>query len=113
MDRVADHRAVLDRLMREQERLTNRSPVPGVETVLVADPERGQYLLKDVGWRDRKRVNDTYLHVRLRDGKVWVEEDGTEEGIANELVRAGVPREDIVLGFQPPDRRHLSDFAVA
>jgi hypothetical protein len=113
MDRVADYRAVVDRLMREQERLTNRTPVPGVEVVSIADHERGQYLLKDVGWRDRKRVNDTYLHVRVKDGKVWVEEDGTEEGIANELVRAGVPKEDIVLAFLHPDERRFSDFAVA
>jgi hypothetical protein len=27
---------------------------------------------------------------------------GTERGVANDLVEAGVPKERIVLGFQPP-----------
>jgi hypothetical protein len=43
----------------------------------------------------------------------WIEEDWTEAGIADILVRAGVPREDIVLGFQPPDLRQYTDFAAA
>ena len=37
----------------------------------------------------------------------------TEEGLANQLVKAGVPREDIVLAFQHPSTRKLTDFAVA
>ena len=45
--------------------------------------------------------------------KVWVQQDGTEEGVALELVAAGIPKEHIVLGFQPPERRAWTDFAVA
>ena len=55
----------------------------------------------------------TTLHVRLKEGKVWVEEDMTEEGIANYWVKAGVPKEDIVLAFQHPSMRPLTEFAVA
>lgn len=36
------------------------------------------------------------------DGKIWVQQDGTEVGIANELVELGVPKKDIVSGFNPP-----------
>ena len=43
---------------------------------------------------------------RLKDGKIYVEEDWTKEGIANELMRAGVPASDIVLSFNPPDLRN-------
>jgi hypothetical protein len=32
--------------------------------------------------------------------------------VADELVAAGVPREDIVLGFHPENVRHMTDFAV-
>ena len=46
-------------------------------------------------------------------GKIWIEEDMTEDGLATELVEAGVPKEDIVLAFNPPDRRHLTDYAAA
>jgi hypothetical protein len=37
----------------------------------------------------------------------------TEDGIANRLLEAGVPKEDIVLAFQPPEFRRHSEFAVA
>ena len=33
--------------------------------------------------------------------------------LAEELLRAGIPREDIVLAFHPPEMRRLTEFAVA
>ena len=41
------------------------------------------------------------------------EEDWTEEGIATELLREGVPKEDIVLDFHDPETRKFTDFAIA
>lgn len=37
----------------------------------------------------------------------------TEEGIANELMEAGIPREQIVLAFRHPDTRKHTGFATA
>ena len=79
----------------------------------MVDQDQQRFILLDLGWSGGRRVNHVYLHVQLTGEKIWVEEDWTEDGIAEELVRAGVPREDIVLGFQPPERRHLTEFAVA
>ena len=39
-----------------------------------------------------------------------IEEDWTEEGIANELMRNGVPTSDIVLAFEPPEVRKFTDY---
>lgn len=77
------------------------------------DDERGQYLILFTGWRGAERDHTVYIHVRIRDGKVWVEEDGTDVGVATQLEKAGVPKEDIVLAFYPPDHRRLTDYAVA
>jgi hypothetical protein len=44
---------------------------------------------------------------------VWIPDDGTEDGIAEECVKAGIPRDQIVLAFKPPDIRAHTDFAVA
>ncbi|MBD2615462.1 MAG: XisI protein [Nostoc sp. GBBB01] len=38
--------------------------------------------------------------------------DGTEIRIANELIAAGVSKEDILLGFHAPYKRKFTDFAV-
>ena len=84
-----------------------------METVCAFDDERDQYLLMSVGWAGNRRERGTTLYVRLRDGRIWVEEDWTEDGFANHLLQAGVPREDIVLGFHAPNLRKLTEFAVA
>ncbi|NES01611.1 MAG: XisI protein [Okeania sp. SIO2F4] len=39
-------------------------------------------------------------------------EDGLEDGIANDLVNAGLPKSQIVLGFHPPEVRPHTEFAV-
>jgi hypothetical protein len=52
------------------------------------------------------------IHIDLRDGKVWIQHDGTEDGVAGELVEAGIPRDRIVLAFHHPSKRKYSDFAV-
>jgi hypothetical protein len=44
---------------------------------------------------------------------VWVQRDGTEYGVTNDLVEAGIPKSDIVLGFHQPDVRQYTGFAVA
>ena len=56
-------------------------------------------------------VYGTIIHVDIRDGKIWIQRDFTEEGVASELVDLGVPKTDIVLGFKPPSMRQFTDFA--
>ncbi|MBC1238880.1 element excision factor XisI family protein [Nostoc sp. 2RC] len=38
--------------------------------------------------------------------------DGTKIGIANELIAAGVSKEDVVLGFHALYKGEFTDFAV-
>lgn len=45
--------------------------------------------------------------------EVWVQYDGTNRPVAEELVREGIPRSAIVLGFHPPHVRALTGFAAA
>jgi hypothetical protein len=57
-------------------------------------------------------VHGAVIHIDLIGEKVWVQYDGTEEGVATELVEAGVPKESIVLGFRPPEIRPYTGFAI-
>ena len=54
-----------------------------------------------------------YVHIDIRNSKVYTQYDGTEEGIANTLMDAGIPKEDIVLAFKSPEVRKLTGFAVS
>jgi XisI protein len=58
-------------------------------------------------------VHSVVLHLRIKNSKVWIERDGMEEGIATDLLEAGIPKEDIVLAFYRPERRAITEFAVA
>jgi hypothetical protein len=113
MDRLGHYRQILKRLLTEHARQMEQQPTPGLDTELVFDEEHDNYMLFVVGWSPQGRVYGPTLYVRLRNGKFWSEEDWTEEGIAIQLIAAGVPKEDIVLAFHPPDVRPLTEFAVA
>lgn len=76
-------------------------------------PETDQYLVVSVGWGKEGRIHGCLIHVSIQDGKVWIQRDGTEDGIANELVQAGIPKDEIVLGFHEPEIRPYTGFAVA
>ena len=79
---------------------------------IVFDTERDRYLLLYVGWRDEERLHGCPIHIDIQDGKIWIQRDFTEEGIANELTQMGVPKTDIVLGFRSPYVRQFTEFAV-
>jgi XisI protein len=40
------------------------------------------------------------LHIDIIENKLWIEHDGTEDGLAYELMAAGIPQEYIVLAFK-------------
>lgn len=81
-------------------------------TEAVFDRTRDRYLLVDLGWRGAERIHGALVHVDITEGRIWIQYDGTEQGIANELVEAGVPRDRIVLGFKPPAVRPHTGFAA-
>ncbi|NJL41151.1 MAG: XisI protein [Leptolyngbyaceae cyanobacterium SM1_4_3] len=83
-----------------------------VEAEAIFDVERDRYQVVHVGWSNKRRVYGCILHVDIKDGKIWIHHDGTEGGIANELVEQGVPKHDIVLAFHSPFKRQFTEFAV-
>jgi len=82
------------------------------EVQLILDIERNHYLLMLVGWHNQRREYGSLIHIDIKDNKIWIQSDGTEVGVANELVEAGVPQTDIVLAFKSPFKRQFTDYAV-
>jgi hypothetical protein len=83
-----------------------------IETQIIIDEKHDHYQLVHVGWRNNRRTYGCILHIDIKDNKFWIQHDGTEIGMANELVALGVPKEDIVLAFHAPYKRHYTEFAV-
>jgi len=114
MDKLTRYRAAVKTCLLDRFAYLDRAgPKNGVETECVFDEPRDNYMVVHTGWHAGSWQRSVYIFVRIRGGKVWIEEDMSDDPVADELVRAGVPKEDIVLAFQPPELRHLNDFAVA
>ena len=112
MDKLNGYSKLIKRILTEYVELSNRHPNPGIETFLVIDEAKAHYIWMNLGWQNGDRVTTMTVYVRIREGRFWIEEDWTEDGIATDLVRAGVPKEDIVLAFHEPKMRQYTDFAV-
>jgi hypothetical protein len=84
----------------------------GIESQTLFDTIRDHYQVVHVGWHNHHRVYGCVLHIDIKDGKVWVQHNGTERAIADDLMERGVPAQDIVLGFHSPSKRKFTEFAV-
>lgn len=111
MEKIGRYQRIVKRVLSAH---AEQMPSHGkVETLPIFDELHNNYAVLDLGWDRMGRVHSVILHIRLLNGKVWIEQDGTEEGVAEELLQAGIPQEDIVLGFYRPERRAITEFAVA
>ncbi|MEM6501294.1 MAG: element excision factor XisI family protein [Cyanobacteria bacterium P01_C01_bin.89] len=84
-----------------------------INTIAICDRQTDNYLLIDLGWGKMGRVHDVVIHAQIIEEKIWIEIDGTEDGITPQLLELGIPKEQIVLGFMRPKRRELTEFAIA
>ena len=110
MDSVDRYREIVGRLVAEY---AAYKPAYGdVRMEAVVDRERDHYEVVQVGWDGGRRVHGSVIHIDIRGGKVWIEHNGTDARLGEELVAAGVPRNDIVLGFHPADVRALSGYGA-
>jgi XisI protein len=84
-----------------------------IDNELVFDESSDRYAVISVGWTNEpRRSHGCLLHLDIVDGKVWIQRDGTEDGVAPELEKAGIPKEDIVLAWHPPKLRPYTGYAA-
>ncbi len=111
MDKLDFYREAIEKIFDEYAAIPYAFGDLSSETVF--DRTKDRYLLITFGRDLGKRIHYAVAHVDIVNGKLWIRRDGTEEGIANELVALGVPKEDIVLGFKSERMRRDTEFAVA
>jgi hypothetical protein len=71
------------------------------------------YLVVVEGWQGVRRLHGVLVHVEIKGDKIWVQLDGTEDGVVVDLLAAGIPKDRIVLGFKSPQSRVHTEFAPA
>lgn len=113
MDKIKKYEsAIINFLSSYAEEMYAQDP-SGLETQVVIDQKNAHYLLLRVGWSGSRHFFYCPLHFDIKNGKVWINVNNTEEMVGDELVKRGVPKTDIVLAFHPEDLRQYTGFAVA
>lgn len=112
MDTLDTYRQIIESILNEYTQIPYA--YGDIRTESVFDRKNDRYLLVNVGWdTDKRRVHGSLVHIDIIHDKVWIQRDGTEHGIVKELVKAGIPKDHIVLGFRPAEVRQYTEYAVA
>jgi XisI protein len=111
MERVKKYEKVIADVLKEyQSRFRQTSQ--DISNHIIVDDKNHHYQFLWLGWKGDKQIFNVAFHIDILDGKIWVQKDNTETGIANLLTERGIPKKDIVLAFYPPAHRELTEFAI-
>jgi len=111
MDKLEKYREYVGQLITEYANSDQNKE--NVEVQLIMDTVRDHYQWMNVGWEGFKRVYNCFIHLDIKDGKIWIQQNWTEDDLAADLVEMGVLKEDIVLGLHAPYKRPYTDYGVA
>jgi hypothetical protein len=111
MDTRAADREVIEKVLAEYAAMPYAHGK--LETQTVFDHGSDHYLLMVVGREGRRRVHFCLVHIDRIDDKIWIHQDGTERGMAPELVRGGISPERIILAFSSEGPYSYADVLAA
>ena len=97
MDNLIQYRETI------QQQLQEYTEIPyaygDLQCRLIISEDRNNFLLITQGWEDDLQVHGCLVHVEVIGDKIWIHRDGLEDGIALDLVNAGIPKNQIFWGF--------------
>ena len=108
MERKQYYRKVIEKILTDHCQIS----IDNVEFKFIKDRKGDHYQILIVGWQGKKRIFFPRVHIDLIGDKIWIQHDGTEEGIALALVDEGVPKSDIVLAFHSQQVREHTEYGA-
>jgi hypothetical protein len=111
MDRLEEYRRIIQKIINDYAKIPYS--YGEIKSLPVFDKDSDHYLLLINGREGLKRVHGCIVHIDTINDKVWIQRDGTEDGMATELLKEGIPKDKIVLGFRSsPEMRRHTEFAL-
>jgi len=111
MDKLTNYREFIESVLSQH---AQAKPAYGeVEVYTFFDRDQDHYQVFQSGWNTYNRIFGPLIHIDLLNDKIWIQYDGTEVGVANQLLELGVPKTDIVLAYHAPIMRQYDGFAIA
>ncbi|MEQ8469087.1 element excision factor XisI family protein [Coleofasciculus sp. E1-EBD-02] len=111
MEKVEEYRKCIKKILMDY--AAYKPSYGEVEVQVVFDTENNHYQVIRVGWDNQQRIYGCSMHLDIKDSKIWIQQNGTEIDIGQELIDLGVPKQDIVVGFHYPYMRQFTEFAVS
>jgi hypothetical protein len=115
MDKVARYRQIIQEVLTAYGnlKLAGTENAEEFETQLIFDTTHDHYQLLHVGWKRYDRTFSCPIHIDIKGDKVWIQQNLTDYDFIADLIEKGIPKADIVLGFQAPYKRPYTEFAAA
>jgi hypothetical protein len=111
VDKISRYRQIIQNVLIAHSQV---KPVYGdIEMETLFDNNHDRYQVLRTGWLQKKRVYGVLIHIDIKEEKLWIQYDGTEVGVANELMEQGIPKDAIVLAYHSPFMRQYDGFAVS
>ncbi len=111
MDKLEQYRDIIEQILKRIAKTWPR--LQDVEACVIFDRDSDHYLVLTEGWDKARRIHQCVVHLEIINGKIWIQEDLLERGVAADLEEAGVPKGAIVLGFYPQHVRPHTEYAAA
>ncbi len=112
MEKLENYRKIIRKLLNNHATLEDNNSDTEIECQVICDIENNHYQLLDIGWDGLKRVYNCFIHLDIKDGKIWIQRNMTEADIAQDLTDMGIPKEDIIIGLHPPYKRPYTGYGT-
>lgn len=111
MDKLADYDRIIESVLQDYANIPYSQGE--INNCVIVDAERKNFLLMALGWEGHRRVHSCIVHIEIVDDKIWIQRDGIEDSVTQELEAAGIPKDKIVLAFYPSHVRPHTGYAIA
>ena len=82
MDKIAKYREYIQTLLTSYAKDDDDD-----ELQLIFDTQRDHYQWMNVGWQELHRVYRSVMHFDIKDGKIWLQQNLTDQNPAEDLVK--------------------------
>ncbi len=114
MDNLDKYRQIIQEVLTEfaRPRRLGEEKADEFETQVIFDTKNDHYQVLFIGWEGYKRTFGSPIHIDIKNGKLWIQQNLTDYDFIGELIEKGIPKKDIVLAFHAPYKRKYTGFAV-
>lgn len=112
MDKLKKYQQIVINYLNTQKERSGSSSRQDIVPHIIIDKENNHFQFLKIGWHRKQFVFAVIHHFEIKNNKIWIQQNNTEQEIAEILLEQGVPPADIVLGFRSPYARQFTGFGI-